>query len=153
MKFKATIPYYTTCYNIKNQHTQYFKESDGWYYNAATACIPILVEPIDAYIDGGICEGTPLSLPIKKGATDINIFTCFSSGPAQPNMPKGKLEMILECYNAMAAEIYKNDMKVCEYMSKNGSKPISVQIHSPRVDLIGVLEFHKMREVYKRIRA
>jgi len=152
MRFKAKIPYYTTCYNIKDHHTQYFKESDGWYYNAATACIPILVEPVDAYIDGGICEGTPLSLPIKLGADDINIFTCFSSKPMGSYMPKGKLEMILQCYNAMATEIYRNDMKVCDYISKHGGKPIKVAINSPLTDLIGVLDFHKMREVYKKFR-
>lgn len=152
MRYKAKIPYYTTAYNIKEHHTHYFKESDGWYYNAATACIPILVEPIDSYIDGGICEGTPLKLPIKKGATDVHIFTCFASGDTKPNMPSGKLEMILQCYNAMAMEIYKNDMKVCEYMSKTGRRPVSVQIHSPEKDLIGVLEFNKMAEVYKRMR-
>ncbi len=67
-------------------------------------------------------------------------------------MPKTKLELIAECYNAMMLEIYRNDMKVCEYMSKNGNKPVTVQMHSPRQDLIGVLDFHKMREVYKKIR-
>jgi predicted acylesterase/phospholipase RssA len=152
MKYKAKIPYYTTAYNIKAQHTQYFKESDGWYYGAATACIPVLVEPVDCYIDGGIAENTPLALPIKKGATDIHIFTCFANKPLVPDMPKTKLELIAECYNAMMLEIYRNDMKVCEYMSKNGNKPVTVQMHSPRQDLIGVLDFHKMREVYKKIR-
>jgi predicted acylesterase/phospholipase RssA len=152
MKYKAKIPYYTTAYDIKNHHTHYFKESDGWFYNSATACIPILVEPVASYVDGGLAEGTPLKLPIEKGATDINIFMCFASGSGKPLMPSNKIEVLVQCYNGMATEIGRNDMRVCELMNQLGKKQVSVKMHLPKKNMIDALEFEKMQSVYKAMR-
>ena len=158
MKHKAKIKYFTCAYDIKALKTQYFKESDGAFYNASTACIPILVEPNSCYVDGGLAEGTPLRLPIDLGATDINIFQCFASGSGNsaPIMPANKIAILMNCYNGMANEIGSRDMETCllvnELAESKGKKHVDVKMHKPKKNYIDALEFEKMAYAYKMTR-
>jgi predicted acylesterase/phospholipase RssA len=158
----AAIPYFVCAYNIREHRTVYFHEGTDAYWQAATACIPLLVEPVGPYIDGGITEGTPLKFPIDLGASEIEVFMCSADDPPAETQPGSKIEMALRCLDALNLEIARNDLAVCGLKNQLVKQPlargkvyreINARLHVPKNNYIGVLEFERMRSVYAMLKA
>jgi NTE family protein len=149
IKQKPKIPYHVCAYDLAEQKKVYFKHNDGWHHLASTACIPALVNPVDGiYTDGGVVENTPLSFAIKLGCTDIDIFMCSSMGMQSVKPPRNIFDIVLHSLEAMRIEVAKSDVAMCEAMNKTHKK-IKVKTYYPEKDVIGLLEFNKIREVLK----
>lgn len=147
---KKAMPYYVCVYNIKTHQKQFLSHAHGWYNLAATACIPLLVNPVGDCVDGGLVENKPLQFPIDRGFDDIELFSC--SAPETPSVksPRTKLEMAIRCFGAMSYELARDDTKVCWVKNRvEGFKNINVHFHALERNHLGVLDFDKLKEGYK----
>lgn len=150
IKQKPKIPYHVCAYNLAEQKKVYFKHSDGWHHLASTACIPALVTPVDSiYTDGGVVENTPLSFAIKLGCNDIDVFMC-SAKTAGTYKISSIIDVTLLSLEAMRRECAETDIRLCESMNLLGLPHVDVAIHYPKRDVIGPLEFDRIREVLQR---
>lgn len=140
-------PYYVCAYNLAEQKKVYFKHSDGWWHMSSTACIPVLVTPVDGiYIDGGVVENTPLKHAIERGATEIDLVMCSAKDDPVVKVPKNIVEIASASYEAMRLEMAANDVELCK--SRNNKvryKEIDVRIHYPPKNILGILEFDKIK--------
>jgi predicted acylesterase/phospholipase RssA len=149
IKQKPKIPYHVCAYDLGAHKKTYFKHSDGWWHLSSSACIPGLVNPVDSYTDGGVVENVPLAFAIKLGATEIDLFMCSAKENRGVKHPKNVFDVVLFSLEAMRIEVAEADIKMCEAMNLLGHKHVDVNIHYPKKDLIGLLEFNKIREVLK----
>jgi predicted acylesterase/phospholipase RssA len=128
----------------------YFPVNDSPSLIASTACIPVLVEPIrKRFSDGGVIENTPLKFAIDQGADDIEVFLC-SSDDRQPSLVGWKADALMKLFEAQRIEIARGDMRDC--LSKNQDPAynlIKLRFHQPKENLLGILDFDKMRSVYR----
>lgn len=120
---------------------------------AATACMPVLVNPIGGMVDGGLVENTPLRFAIDNGADEIEIF--LTSGKETPNkvMPTDMISLALRSVDAMLAEMAHDDMTVC--LLKNnvpGKVVVAPRIHQLDKNYLDILGFGSMGNVYAQIR-
>lgn len=155
IQYKKQIPYFVCSYDIGTHQKYYFTNHHGWYALASTACIPILVNPIQDtqggirrfFVDGGVVENTPLSFPINQGAKKIDVFMC--SAPDMPgisNIPKGWISVGLLNLEAMRREIAAADIKICRARNLDPKyQKIDVTMHEPKVNVLGILDFEKIR--------
>lgn len=148
--YKKTINYLVTAYNIKEKKTEYFDHNTGWYHLSATACMPIIVQPQDCYIDGGIVENHPLARAIDEGYRNVHLFSCSAPQEIRPHMPRNVLEMAIALWQAKSYEIDKDDVKwTRERNYVPGKHQINVTHHVPKRNLLDILEFKKMKQVYE----
>lgn len=149
MQHSRQIDYYVCAYDLIEQQKVYFKHKDGWYHAAATACIPGIVSPLDGvYVDGGLVENTPLGFAIDLKCTELEVFSCSATSTAhgKSQYPKNVLEVLAMSLEAMSLEMAKDDVKTCLRCNEiEGKKKVSVRMHSPKGNKIGVLEFDQIR--------
>ena len=145
------IPYYVCSQNLTTLKKVYFDFSSGWHLLSSTACIPLLVQSvwdedkINIYSDGGAIENHPLSFAIDHDATRIHLFHCFAKGEPAIKTPKNLLQTGVRIFEGMRQEIAINDVKLCNHMNEHGKPYIDVTEHYPEKNLLGVLDFHKIR--------
>jgi len=149
------IPYYLCSYDICNHKNIYFTKTNTTQHLASTACIPILVEPIDGWaVDGGLTETTPLKKAIELGASEIHVFQCSADeGSSRLAAPKSKIELALRCFEAMRLAIAREDISVC--LKKNmlsGYRHIKVTHHVPANNVLGVIDFEQISNAYHLIK-
>ena len=171
-KYSCSLPFYTCSYDISAHEIFYFGENWHNKYHASTACIPLLVEPIDnIFVDGGLVENTPLAWAIDSGASEIEVFMCSAPEKKTLRVPETKIEMGLRSLEAMRLHIAEGDEVDVEVRNEHRImmdalrrvapeelekleiyrqyKEVEVRIHVPTENLLGILEFGKMREAYE----
>jgi predicted acylesterase/phospholipase RssA len=104
-------------------------------------------------VDGGLTENRPLAKAIDLGATEIELFSCSADEPPRAANPGNKIGLAFRCLNAQALEVARDDVKVCmNYNSVPGRRTVAVTHHIPVRNVLGALDFSKIREGYKAAR-
>lgn len=148
--YKKNIDYLVCAYNIKDKKTEYFDHSVGWYHLAATACMPVIVQPQDCYIDGGIVENHPLARAIDEGYRNVHLFSCSAPHEPKPHMPRNVFEMVVALWKAKSIEIDRDNVKwTRERNFVPGKYQVQVTHHVPKQNLIDTFEFDRMKSVYE----
>lgn len=144
------IPGFVCSLDMYDMKSVYFPITFSPHLIASTACIPVLVEPIDKrYADGGVIENTPLKFAIDKGATEIDVFMC-SNDDHEPSLVGWKIDALLKVFEAQRIEIARNDVEVCLLKNEDPRKRlVNVSLHVPDKNLLGVLDFERMNSVYR----
>lgn len=155
-------------FDLTNQQKTYINvnEKSDPKMLASTACIPLLVEPIEiefgvaeagkiknnkfSLVDGGLVEMAPLKHAINLGAERIILFSLSATEETQSRPPKGKFEIAMRSYEAMRMEIALNDSKICLHKNdQDGYRKIDLVNYIPSENIIDVLDFDKMFKAYR----
>lgn len=149
---KSRVEVECCTYDICKMKTVYL--SDEPNNVVASASIPVLIEPKGHYVDGGVCENTPLRRAIDRGASEIHVI--LASAPDEENelaMAHNRLEIGLRCLEAMRRELAVDDIKNVNLRNGlPGFKKVDVIFHQPKRNLLDVLDFDRMREAWEQLK-
>ncbi len=155
-----TIDAYVCSVDIQNSEVLYTKcgASNFARQVEASAAIPVAMEPVDGYVDGGVREQTPLDKAIRDGADNLVVILCNPHKRTMDNwkIPEWPLPLVgigLRAIEIMEHEIFINDIERChEYnrQSLNGVNPkdkkyIELKVFSPPKLVLNTLEFNAVK--------
>lgn len=123
-----------------------------------SSSIPVAMEPVGEWVDGGVREQVPLQKAIDDGCTKIYVILCnpITIDPINQYNIKGKTwlqNMFRAVEDLMEHETLVNDIEAC--LEKNTDPDynfIELHIYSPDELLINTLEFNpeKIRAAMKQ---
>lgn len=161
MNMPGHIPTFAVSYNMRRHEICHIDVTEPSERSVravvASSAIPILVDPVEIdkmlLVDGGLTENTPLDFPITRGASEIHVVSCSAADEQLVfPTPRGKIDMALKCVEAMRRDVAMHDVRVC--LQKNSDpryRKIDVRFHSPKVNMLGVLDFSAMQRVWARL--
>lgn len=113
----------------------------------ASASIPVVMDLVSGWMDGGVREIGPLSIAVKQGATNVYVISAspITEDPAYEELPSGMFKIAKIAYRVIDGilehEIFVNDMKVC----KSFADTVQFHIYAPDQLVIDTLEFNQKK--------
>lgn len=149
--------------NIETGSIEYGKAGDPDFAESCeqSAAIPLAMNVVNKFVDGGVREISPLSEAIKDGHTDIIVLLAapWQKNPEKWKMPKAVwnkpwtwfnlflgFKIGMRAVDILAHEAFVNDLKVC--MAKNhvpGMKKVRLRIYAPKKEVIDTLDFNPQK--------
>lgn len=110
--------------------------------------IPIALEDVKGYVDGGTREMTPLKIAIDEGADKIVVILCspWAYDPMSKfTMPTGLFKSIkigIRALELLEQQIFVDDIQTCIDMNNTkDKKKIEIELYAPQTNLQNTLDF------------
>ena len=113
----------------------------------ASASIPVVMDLVNGWMDGGVREIGPLSIAVKEGARKVYVISAnpINEDPSYESMPNGFFKIAKIAYRVIDGilehEIFINDMKVCKAMADD----VEFHVYAPDQLVIDTLEFNQKK--------